>query len=447
MLNLRCERNKGTSRCIYFYIRRDLERNLNLESEVRNLADTTEMVLSETQKLYEQRAELQDLQAYANMLNTPDIDGKIGEVTDLTAVMRIKYNAGSSTRIHTSDAFNKYFAEFVKSNASELVTRTVQKALEMIKEQQVKASAEVLEQLNIQSDAGVPPLPVEGAPVFTSPLQAVAYVGEDLTYYIGAASLPPSVITYAVENLPDGLTLDSKTGKISGAVAEAGSYTINMKATNDKGTSVKMLSLVVAEKSKPAAQGPTAPVLYGQVKVEAVEEKELLHQCSGLNIPDTGVTWSIDSGTLPDGLTLDASTGLISGTLAAGSAGTYEIILKVETPDGYDLGVITFEVLSKSAGSSDHAFLSAPSARTGKVGESFHQSFMVKMYDPSLQKFIMTGAPSSLSIDSTSGQITGTFTSSDTSGSPYTVKVAVVEIANTSNELASTSFTLTVANA
>lgn len=382
------------------------------------------MILPETQKLYEQQEELTELQAYANMLNTPDVDGKIGEVTDLTAVMRIKYNAGSSTRIHTSDAFNKYFAEFVKANAPELITRTVQKALEMIKEQKALAAQEVLDQLNI-TGATAPTTAPEGAPVFTGAMQAVGYAGEPIQQYVNAASLPVSVITFSSDELPDGLTLDADTGLLEGTVAEAGTYGITIKATNDKGTSTKVLSLVIAERTMPNIPAPTAPMIYGQLNVAVTQNKPFTFQCAAMNVPASGSTWTITPplpATVP-GLALDPVTGLITGTPTA-TPGPYQFTLRVDTPTGgWDEAQFTMTVNPDVPNIGTNPSLNPLPARTKTEGDSFYHQCAGLNITPGAY-WTMVGAPASLSIDQ-NGLISGTLVAGDAAGSPYTIQVTV----------------------
>ena len=45
-------------------------------------------------------------------------------------------------------------------------------------------------------------------------------------------------------------------------------------------------------------------------------------------------TWELESGALPTGASLDANTGVISGTLGAGTAGTYNMTFKVTDEEG-----------------------------------------------------------------------------------------------------------------
>lgn len=57
----------------------------------------------------------------------------------------------------------------------------------------------------------------------------------------------PHALTYTCANLPPGLTLDAKTGVISGAVRAAGMYTLHLSVSNDVGTASRDLTLVCGD--------------------------------------------------------------------------------------------------------------------------------------------------------------------------------------------------------
>ncbi|MFA9380997.1 MAG: S-layer homology domain-containing protein, partial [Acetanaerobacterium sp.] len=57
---------------------------------------------------------------------------------------------------------------------------------------------------------------------------------------------------------------------------------------------------------------------------------------------DTPITWSIDSGDLPDGLTLDPDTGVISGTPTAD--GTFTLTVMAENSEGDDTKALSIEI-------------------------------------------------------------------------------------------------------
>ena len=70
--------------------------------------------------------------------------------------------------------------------------------------------------------------------------------GSPFLYTIAATGARP--MTFAVRNLPKGLTLDPQTGIISGTVAVTGDYNVRLTARNAQGTATKTLKIVIGDK-------------------------------------------------------------------------------------------------------------------------------------------------------------------------------------------------------
>jgi len=130
--------------------------------------------------------------------------------------------------------------------------------------------------------------------------------------------------------LPAGLTLAASTGVISGTPTSTGASAFTVGVTDSNGqTNTKSFSLVVV-------QATPAPVIVTNSLPEGIQSAPYsapLMVTGG----QTPYSWSISEGTLPAGLTLAASTGVISGTPT--SVGTSAFTVRVT--DGNSQGDAT----------------------------------------------------------------------------------------------------------
>src|SRR5271154_6666987 len=70
--------------------------------------------------------------------------------------------------------------------------------------------------------------------------------GSIFLYCIPATGTRP--IIFAADNLPDGLMLDSATGRITGVLPQPGEIAVTLRATNSLGTAEKRFRIVVGDK-------------------------------------------------------------------------------------------------------------------------------------------------------------------------------------------------------
>ncbi|GAA0996316.1 hypothetical protein GCM10009555_091900 [Acrocarpospora macrocephala] len=155
-------------------------------------------------------------------------------------------------------------------------------------------------------------------PTLTFPPPPGGQVGvsysDQLTFSGGTA---PFVWSVSSGTLPPGLTLNSATGLLSGTPTTAGSYPFTVKITDSGNqTDTRAVTLVVV--ASPTLNFPAPP--GGQVGVPYNDQLTV----SGGTAP---FAWSVSSGTLPPGLTLNSATGLLSGTPT--TAGSYPFTVRV----------------------------------------------------------------------------------------------------------------------
>ena len=130
--------------------------------------------------------------------------------------------------------------------------------------------------------------------------------------------------TYAsVTPLPTHAQLDAHTGQFTWTpdFAQAGNYTLTFSATDTAGlTDTTVVSVQIANVDRsPAIQVADQSVILGGA---------LQFTLKGTD-PDAGDSLTFSATGLPDGATLDANTGVVMWTPAAGQAGDYPVVFSV----------------------------------------------------------------------------------------------------------------------
>ena len=224
--------------------------------------------------------------------------------------------------------------------------------------------------------------------------------------------------------LPAGLHLSAATGQITGtpAVSDAGTTDYTVQASDSSSPAQ------VATADESVTVHPTSDPLT--VTTNSLPEVTA-GQPYAAQFASTGgvapVQWSVTSGSLPPGLSLDAATGVLSGTPVA--AGTYDLTAQVT--DGT-------APVSQTA-SADLSITVDPPPALGITTGALLDGTQGTPYSSTVQATGGAGAyswqvssgdlPAGLSLDGTTGQVTGTPAGSGTSTFGITVTDAAGDTA------------------
>ena len=133
-------------------------------------------------------------------------------------------------------------------------------------------------------------------PVINSPNTITGTRGQFLLYQISAANSPTFFSLQGT--LPTGMSFNAGNGRISGTPQEAGNFPVTIGATNAGGSDSRVVNLTCR------------PVLSAQIQAVPYLQETSYQIVSS----ESGAGVSYAATSLPDGLILNASTGLITGT-------------------------------------------------------------------------------------------------------------------------------------
>ncbi|MBQ4431914.1 MAG: putative Ig domain-containing protein, partial [Synergistaceae bacterium] len=170
----------------------------------------------------------------------------------------------------------------------------------------VSGSSSTTRQLSITINSGTTPTPTTITITTTTLPEGIA----GMSYSASLASNPSGATWTHTGNIPAGLVLDS-SGRISGTPTVSGKFDFTATATYGTSSAVKSLSITISPLEITTSSLPSGRVYetYSQT----------------LRSNGTGLTWSVSSGYLPSGLTLQSSSGLLSGTLTRAGEYTFTV--------------------------------------------------------------------------------------------------------------------------
>lgn len=257
-------------------------------------------------------------------------------------------------------------------------------------------------------NVGVPPL------ITTTPLTHKLYVGV-------AANLPSTATAgtgalqangWTATGLPNGMSINPATGAISGTPSASGTFQVIQKVTDVNNLfDVETINVTVVAKPVITTTVPLPKLVLNAVATPINQTKT----AGSAAIPATGA-WSITSGTLPAGLSMNPDTGAISGTPTV--SGSFPITVKLIDADGeFTTKEETVEVIAPPV------ITTTPTARTlniNALGSIANTATVVSADISPFNGWTATGLPQGLSINGITGVISGTPTTLGTY--PVTVR-------------------------
>ena len=236
-------------------------------------------------------------------------------------------------------------------------------------------------------------------------------------------------LVYACSNLPAGATLDGQTGEFqwTPGFTQAGEYTLYFKLSDPAGLSSEQSAVItISDVNRP-------PVLNAVANATVDEDKELKINLAGSD-EDTDNTLTYSADNLPEGATLNSSSGELTWKPSFSQAGDYSITFNLS--DGKETVSQTAEIKVNNVNRKPE--ISGSSSETVEAGSSVQVQFSGSDPDGDKLTYECGNLPSGANFDSGSGLLS--WTPSDDQVGDYAL---VIKVSDGTDE-ASTRCTITV---
>ncbi|TSC83501.1 MAG: immunoglobulin I-set domain-containing protein [Microgenomates group bacterium Gr01-1014_16] len=239
---------------------------------------------------------------------------------------------------------------------------------------------------------------VVSTPSITSPNAATGTLGIPFNYQIIANNSPISFNAFPLP-LPAGLSLNQKTGLISGIPMTFGDFTINLEAAAGNGT------VASAALSLSLLSNPLIPIITSPAAASGTAGKPFSYQITATNNPTSfDAAFDIDfEHRNPEfekqfGFSIDTKTGLISGTPTRNE--NISVFLKATNSNGASIIKVLFFIKDPPV-----LIITSPASAIATVGSPF--SYQITATNSSTS-FDADNLPPGLSVDTGTGLISGT---------------------------------------
>ena len=245
-------------------------------------------------------------------------------------------------------------------------------------------------------------------------------------------------LTYTATGLPPGLSISIGSGVVEGSLsfASSGIYPVEITATDPFDLfATQSFTWTIIETNAP-------PVVLSDIDDQVNDEGDNINLDihTFFSDPD-GDTLRFDAGDLPDGVSIDENSGVISGVLTSISSGNYTNLILAFDPDDEMAGQ-TFKWTVNNI-NNPPMVLSDIDDQINDEGDNINLDTHTHFTDPDgdALRFEVSDLPDGLSIDETSGVISGVLT--DISSGNYTTLVSAYD---PDDEMISQDFSWTVAD-
>jgi len=251
------------------------------------------------------------------------------------------------------------------------------------------------------------------APAVTNPGNQTGVEGATVSLPVVATDADGDALAYTADGLPPGLGINELTGVISGTLdySSAGLHNVAVSASDGYLSDSKSFTWTVTETNLP-------PVVANPGSQSSAEGASVSLPVTATD-PD-GTPLSFSATGLPADLSINPTTGVVSGTLGYNAAGVYSVT--VTASDG---SLSDSETFGWTVTNTDRApIVTNPGSQTDAEGDVVSLQTAATDPDGDTLVYSATGLPPGLTINASTGVISGTLAFNAAGGHSVTVSAS-----------------------
>ena len=289
---------------------------------------------------------------------------------------------------------------------------------------------------------------VNNAPTVNPVADQTNTVNDLVSLQVIASDDDGDTLSYSAQDLPAGLSIDAASGLISGNIASGANlnspYAVTVSVSDDGDPQKSVMTSLIWVVNKEGSNNNTLAIKPLTNQNNAVADSISLQ----VNVSDTyGNTLSYSATGLPAGLSINSSSGLISGIIAPGADlnSPYAVTVTVADDGIPQASASTSFVWTVSGEPSNKVPTITPTAdQTNTVADAVN--LQITATDPNTEDMLSysaAGLPAGLFINTATGLISGNIATDAELNSPYNVTVTVTDDGEP-QESATSSFVWTI---
>ena len=255
-------------------------------------------------------------------------------------------------------------------------------------------------------------LTVNNPVTLTNPGNQTSYDRDTVNLALIASDATSGTLAYSATGLPAGLSISASTGVISGTMKSWADIHSPVTATFTAGDGTYSASQTITWTVNPY------PVTLNSPGDQTNYDGDAVNLTLSTSDATSGTLAFTTSG-LPAGLSIDSSTGLISGTISGSAdlSSTYSTTITASDGTYSASQTVTWAV-------NNPVTMTYPGAQTTSDGDTINLPISASDALGGTLTFSATSLPTGLSIDSSTGLISGTIDASADLNGPYWTVIA-----------------------